>query len=200
MLNWIERKMLNRINKKMGIKVTKDNLLLAFNDDSGNGYYKFPSGMEMPVLRIAKLQEFLMWLMRGASREEYLRAIGIAEAALQDGIKNPKSAAKIGFVLQELKNRSEMVIHDELFYNIIAVQLVRHDEDPTKFNNEIHLQKVEDLKEMDKKDDTFFLHIQEFLAVFNLSNVGRVELETLMNVSRVTRQAMDKMESILSEK
>ena len=34
-----------------------------------------------------------------------------------------------------------MVLHDELFYNIIAVQLIRQDESPTEFNNEIHLQK-----------------------------------------------------------
>lgn len=200
MLNWIEKTTLRRINKKMGVKVTKDNLVLAFNDDEGNGYYKFPSNLEMPLSRLAKVQEYLMWLSRGVSKEEYLKAINAAKHGLEGGIKDGKGLAKIGFVLQELENRCEMVIHDELFYNIIACQLVRQDESPTEFNNEIQMQKVESFRDLDKKNDTFFLHIQEFLALFNLSNITKTKYETLMKGSQLSRQAMEKMLTSISKK
>lgn len=199
MLNWIEKKMLNRICKKMGVKVTKDNLIFAFHDLEGNGYYKFPKGLELPLSRIAKVQEYLMWLSKGVSQEEYLKALEIAEEAMNNGIKDAKGMAKIGFVLGELKERSKMVIHDELFYNIIACQMVRQDESVTEFNNEIHMQKVEAFKELDKINDTFFLNIQEYLTALNLSNITKTQYENLMSASVAIRKAMAAMESSLSE-
>jgi hypothetical protein len=108
--------------------------------------------------------------------------------------------AKIGFVLAELKERSNMVIHDELFYNVIAAQLVRQDESVTEFNNEIHMQKVAAFKELDRLNDTFFLNIQEYLEAFNLSNISKREFETLMTASLQVRVAMETMLSSLSEK
>ena len=200
MLSWIEKKMLAAICKKMGVTLTKDNLVLAFQDLDGNGYYKFPKGIEMPLSRLAKVQEYLMWMSRGVSKEEYHRALDIAEQAMNNGIKDVKGMAKIGFVLAELKERSNMVIHDELFYNVIAAQLVRQDESVTEFNNEIHMQKVAAFKELDRLNDTFFLNIQEYLEAFNLSNISKNEFDNLMTASLRVRVAMETMLSSLSEK
>ena len=141
-----------------------------------------------------------MWMSRGVSKDEYLRALGIAEEAMNNGIKDTKGMAKIGFVLGELKERCNMVIHDELFYNVIACQLVRQDESVSEFNNEIHLQKVEALRELDLKKDGFFLHIQEYLQAFSLSNISKAQYENLMKESKQIRIAMEKMLSTVSEK
>ena len=200
MLNWIEKKMLSRIHKKMSVKITKDNLILSFTDLDGNGYYKFPKGLELPLSRISKVQEFLMWLSKGISKDEYLKALDIAEQAMNNGIKDTKGMAKIGFVLAELKERSNMVVHDELFYNILAAQLIRQDEDVTQFNNDIHLQKVEAFKELDKLNDNFFLNIQEYLESLGLANITKFQYENLMSASVAIRKAMDKMLSSLQEK
>ncbi len=197
MLNWIERTILKRIHKKLSVKLTKENLTLAFTDLDGNGYYKFSKGLDLPISRIAKVQEYLMWLHKGVSVEEYISAIEIAEKGLEKGIADGKGLAKIGFILTELKNRSKMVIHDELFYNIIAAQIVRHDESVTDFNNDIHLQKVEAFKKMDKMDDSFFLNIQEFLTALNLQNISKTEYENLMSVSRIARKSLEEMKARL---
>lgn len=197
MLNWIERTILKRIHKKLSVKLTKENLTLAFTDLDGNGYYKFSKGLELPISRIAKVQEYLMWLHKGVSVEEYISAIEIAEKGLEKGIADGKGLAKIGFILTELKNRSKMVIHDELFYNIIAAQIVRHDESVTDFNNDIHLQKVEAFKKMDKMDDSFFLNIQEFLTALSLQNISKTEYENLMSASRIARKSLEEMKARL---
>lgn len=195
-----EKKFIGYLNKKNSIKLTKDNLVLSFYGDEGEGYYKFPKEVELPMVRNAKLQEYLMWLAKGVSQEEYIKAIEYAETGLEGGIKDGKGLAKIGFILHELKDRCKMVVHDELFYNIIAVQLIRGDEDPTSFNNEIQMQKVEAFKRLDKQDDAFFLNIQEFLGQLNLSNITRDQYEKLLKESRVVREAMEKMLSSLSER
>lgn len=191
MLNWIERTILKRIHKKLSIKLTKENLILAFTDLDGNGYYKFSKSLELPISRVAKLLEYMMWLHKGVTKEEYLSALEIAEKGIEKGISDGKGLAKIGFVLTELKNRTELVLHDELFYNILAVQHIRHDESVTNFNNEIHLQKVEAFKKLDSLDDSFFLNIQEFLQALNLQNITKTDYENLMTVSKIARQALE---------
>lgn len=193
MLNWIERYFQKRINKKLSIKLTTNNLTHQFTDDDGNAYYSFPKEVELPISRMGKLQEYLMWMAKGVSKEEYIKAIDYAETALINGLSDKKGVAKIGFVLHELKDRCNMVIHDELFYNIIAVQLIRDDESPSEFNNEIHIQKVEAFKKMDKKDDCFFLHIQELLGQLGLTNITKKNLDELLRESQVIREAMERM-------
>jgi len=193
MLNWIEKYWLKRINKKMSIKLTVNNLMHSFIDMDGNAYYSFPKEIEMPISRMAKMQEYLMWLAKGVSKEEYIKAIDYAESALIGGLKDSKGVAKIGFVLHELKDRCNMVLHDELFYNIIAVQLIRQDESPTEFNNEIHMQKVKAFKEMDLQDDAFFLCIQEYLMQLGYKDITKKNLEELIKQSQMVRQALERM-------
>lgn len=200
MLNWFDKWQLARINKKLGITITKNNLTLAFTGIDGHGYYKFPTGLDMPISRVSKLQEYLMWINKGSSRNEFEKALDVAEKGLEGGIRDGAGLAKIGYSLRELRNRMKMVIHDELFYNMIACQLVRGDESPTKFNHEIQMQKVQCIKRMDLTDDGFFLHIQQFLPLLNLSDISRMEYEVLMNLARQTRQVMDKqMTSLLAD-
>lgn len=193
MLNWIEAYFQRRINKKLSIKLTANNLVYAFTDDEGNAYYTFPKEIELPITRMGKLQEYMMWMAKGVSKEEYIKAIEYAETGLINGIKDGKSLARIGFILHELKDRCNMVIHDELFYNILAVQIIRHDESVTNFNNEIHLQKVEKLRELNSKDDSFFLSIQELLKHFGLSNITKQNLDKLLNESALLRAAIERM-------
>lgn len=191
--NLFEKRFIKYLNKKNAIKLTKDNLNLSFYDDEGRGYYKFSKDIELPMTRLAKLQEYLMWLSKGISKEEYVKALEFAKQGLEGGIKDGKGLAKIGFVLHELIDRSEMVIHDELFFNIIAVQLIRDDESPTEFNNEIQMQKVAAFKALNTKDDSFFLNIQEFLEQLNLSSITKNQLEKLLKESQVLRGAMERM-------
>jgi hypothetical protein len=173
--------------------MTVHNLSHSFTDDEGNAYYSFPKEIELPIARMGKLQEYLMWMAKGVSKEEYIKAIDYAEGALKNGLSDNKGVAKIGFVLHELKDRCNMVLHDELFYNIIAVQLVRHDESPSEFNNEIHLQKIEAFKQLDKKDDSFFLAIQELLNQLGLANITKKNLDELLKESAILRKAMERM-------
>lgn len=199
MLKWIfnryEKKFLQFLHKKNGIKLTKDNLTISFHDLDGNAYYKFPKGIELPLSRVSKMQEYMMWMQKGFDSKEYLEALDYAESGLENGIKDGKGLSKIGFILGQFRERTKMIIHDELFYNIIAIQVIRHDESVTDFSNDIHMQKVEMFKKMNKADDTFFLATQEYLEAFGLLNTTKSQLDKLLHESRVLRESLSKLVS-----
>lgn len=188
-----EKAFLAYLHKKNGTTLTKANLNFAFNDLSGNGYYKFGKDQSIPMSRMGKLHEYIKWLSAGVTGDELDLLMDQADKALSEGLKTGKNAAKIGFVISEIKDRKNMVVHDELFYNIIAVQIIRHDESITEFNNEIQMQKVAEFRKLNTENDTFFLNIQEYLRALNWSNITIEELRSLLLGSEVHREATAKM-------
>lgn len=198
-----EKGFLNYLHKKNGTKLTKDNLSFSFFDLDGNGYYKFPSDLALPMARLGKLHGYTKWLSSGVDGKELDIMLDNIDKALTEGIKTGKNAAKIGFVVSQLKERKTMIVHDELFYNIIAIQIIRHDESPVKFNQEIHQAKVEAFRKLNESNDTFFLNISEYLKALNWSNITKEELVTILLGSETHRKAeremMEKLFENLSE-
>lgn len=189
----LEKGFLNYLLKKNGSKFTKDNLMFSFNDLNGNAYYSFPKEVELPIIRLGKLQEYYTWLSAGITGDELEKMVDECDKALSNGLKDGKGIAKIGFFLNEIKDRKNMCIHPELYYNMLAVQLIRHDEKVNDFNNDIQMQKVEAFKEMDKHSDSFFLHTQQLLKALNLSNITRERLHEMFKESLIRIKAMHEM-------
>ncbi len=188
-----EKEFLVYLHKKNGTKLIRENLSFAFNDLEGNGYYKFDKDLSLPMARLGKLHEYLKWLSAGITGDELDVLLDLADKALTDGLKTGKNASKIGFILSEIKDRKNMVVHDELFYNIIACQIIRHDENITEFNNEIQMQKVAAFRRLNEENDTFFLNIHEYLKALNWSTITTDELKTLLIGSVTHRQATAKI-------
>lgn len=180
LFNIFEKKFIKHLLKKNAVGFTKENLTFSFHDLDGNSYYSFPKDVALPVVRLGKLQEFYTWLSAGVTGEELEKMIDAADKALTNGLKDQKGVAKIGFILSELKDRKNMVLHPELYYNIIAAQTIRHDEKINEWNNEIQMQKVDAFKLMDKESDTFFLATHELLLQLNSSSITRTQLQNLL--------------------
>lgn len=185
-----EKGFLKYLLKKNGTKLTKDNLVFNFCDLDGNMYYSFSKEVELPIVRLGKLQEYYTWLSAGITGDELERMVDECDKALSNGLKDGKGLSKIGFFLSEIKDRKNMCIHPEIYYNMLAVQLIRHDEKVNDFNNDIHLQKVEAFKLLDKENDSFFLQTQQYLKALNLSNITREKLQEMFKESLVRIRAM----------
>lgn len=159
--------------KKVVTSIPHSKLELCFTDSNGKKYYKFPEQMSLPVERFGKLQEFMMWMSAGLTSVELDTLLDEADKALMDGLMQKKNAAKIGFVITQIRERKTMVIHTELLYNFLAVQVIREDEPTEFFNNAIHLEKIEQFKEETKGGKTydFFLRIglKKLNDLFNMS-------------------------------
>lgn len=148
-------------------------LELCFIDSAGNKYYKFPESMSLPVERFGKLQEFMMWMSASLTPAEFDALIDEGEKALMTCMTDKKGFSKIGFVFTMMKERRQMVVHTELLYNFLAIQVVRQDELAEHFNNAIQIEKVEQFKKetADGKTYDFFLRIglKKLNDLFNMS-------------------------------
>lgn len=165
--NWFKQK------KEVKTSIPHAKLEYCFSDSLGVKYYKFPESMSLPLERFGKLQEFMMWMSSGITSTELDGLLDEADKALTEGLLQKKNAARIGFILSEIRDRKNMVIHTELLYNFLAVQVIREDEAPEFFNNSIQMEKVERFKDETKNGKTydFFLRIglKKLNDLFNMS-------------------------------
>ena len=169
MIKWISK----YFRPKVSSGIPHSKLELCFTDSCGYRYYKFPEAMSLPLERFGKLQEFMMWMSAGLTSVELDMLLDEADKALTDGLMQKKNAARIGFVLSQIRDRKTMVIHTELLYNFVAVQVIRQDESPDHFNNAIHIEKIDQFKEETKDGNTYFffheLGLKKLNDLFNMS-------------------------------
>lgn len=190
----LEKGFIKYLLTKNGNKITKDNLTFKFFDLDGNAYYEFPKDTALPIDRVAEMKKLVMWLSSGMEGKELDELLEAMDKALTEGIKQGKGgAAKVGYMIHEMRERKKMVIHDELFYRFIAIHFVRGDESPNEYSPKIQAEKVEAFKKLNKLDDAFFLNIQQYLSVLSLSNITHEELLRLLNDSIIRREAVRKM-------
>ena len=175
----------------------------AYTDGAGQRYYRFPDTMHLPIERFGKMKEFMMWMASGITPAELDKLIEFGENALEEGMKakGSKSAGKIGWLLQELRDRRKLIIHTELLYNFLACQWVREDEDPTLFSNEIQMQKVEQFKqEVAGKDSFFFFQQRELKIVYDRLNLSQAEWTAYWEDSLIKQLALKEMLQSYSSK
>lgn len=153
--------------------IPAESLEYVFTDSLGIKYYKFSENASLPIERFGKLQEYMMYMSAGITASELDLLLDEADKALTDGLTQKKNAAKIGFIISQIRERKNMVIHTELLYNFLAIQVIREDEKPEHFNNQIHLEKIEQFKLETEKGNTynFFLKtgLQKLNALFKMS-------------------------------
>lgn len=159
--------------------VTLKELSYAFSTEKK--YYRFPSSMALPVPRYGKLQEYLMYMSARLTAENIDLLINKGIEVIENGIKNDNGASKVAAILHQLGDRNDKIIPHQLIYNFLAVQYVREDEDPKVFNNEIHMEKVDDL--MANSDNSFFFRLPELKKLLNLTTMSETEWKTYVSES-----------------
>ena len=181
-------------------RIDKKNLEYRFHDSDGKVYYGFPESLPLPLERWGKLKDFLMYMNIGLSGEEFKQLVDVAEQNWISYIKSGKNAAKVGYIFQELKNRNNVVMHTELLYNYLAVQLIREDEDVETFNNEIHMEKVTQFKkESANGKHYFFFQKPELKKLHEFWNFTQEEWNKFWTESEIQQKMLqESLNTILS--
>ena len=144
-------------------KVTHKHLTPVMMDEHGRTYYEFPDPMSLPMIRAFKKEEFLEW-MASSLTQDMLQTLAknmrtsLAEA-LQNANKPETYSKKISAVLvmiDELENRKEKIIPFDLVINFLCAQIVREDEDPNEWNEQIHIEKCQYFAERQSDYQFFF--------------------------------------------
>lgn len=174
--------------------VTLKELSYAFS--TSKKYYRFPSNMAMPTSRYGKLQEYLMYMSARLTAENIDLLINKGIEIIEKGIENDNGASKVAAILYQLGDRNDKIIPHQLIYNYLAVLYVREDEDPKIFNNEIHMQKVDDL--MANSDNSFFFRLPELRKLFDLTTMSESEWQTYVSGSESQQRILKEVLKIYS--
>lgn len=174
----------------------------AMTDSNGMNYSKYPQDAIIPVERWGKINEYMMWMSAGLTSTELDKLLAVAEEAIADGLKkDTRNIAKISTVINQIRERKNMVIHTELFYNYVAVQLVREDEKPDEFNNEIQLQKVEQFKKEVAQGNCYDFFFSIGLSKLNsLMSMSKQEWEQFWISSQQEQQLLNQAVKVLQSK
>jgi hypothetical protein len=180
-----------------GDKLTLEKALV---DLDGKVYYRFTgSSTIMPLERMGKMQDFLTMMSAGLDATELEALIDIANNELALALAGKKAdVLKIGAVLNQIKERQSMILHDQLLWQFMAVQLVREDEPASQFVQKIHDEKIEALQLLYyKNDDYSFFHNPELKLLSDLLRSSQEDLQMLLMNSIREREILKKKISLL---
>lgn len=166
-------------NKPIGF----EDLQYAFTDYDGKKYYSFQS-LTIPPTREGKKNEYIMWLSAGVTAEQQNELLDLAEAAIEDGVIKMKdkkrfNVVKLAAIIQELRQRQN-VNNAEVIYNILAVTLVREDESPSKFDEDIQEQKVKQFAKDAAGENRFFFAMPELNRYFGSLSISKENWESIL--------------------
>lgn len=140
----IKKLQFNEQSKKPGF----EKLSFIFRDSEGKDYYKYANDFEIPILRKGELERVLLEIESGLSASELGRILKAMKDALSEtkGDRFVPNIAKIGFLIEEMENRKEMLVHPELLFEVAAILYIREDEDPAIVDRQILSEKIVQLK------------------------------------------------------
>lgn len=180
-----------------GEKVSMEKALV---DLDGKVYYRFTgSSTIIPLERMGKMQDFLTMMSAGLDEKELTALIDVANGELALALAGKKAdVVKIGAVLSQIKERQQMILHDQLMWQFMAVQLIREDEPAAKFVQKIHDEKVEALQQLYyQHPDYAFFQTPELRLLNELLRCSPQDWETLLVSSIRERDRLKRMISYL---
>lgn len=176
-----------------GDKLTMEKALV---DLDGKVYYRFTgSSTIIPLERMGKMQDFLTMMSAGLDEKELTALIDVANNELALAMAGKKAdVIKIGAVLSQIKERQQMILHDQLMWQFMAVQLVREDEPAARFVQKIHDEKVEALQQLYyQHPDYAFFQTPELRLLNDLLKSSPQDWEILLLNSIRERDRLKKM-------
>ena len=172
-------------------------------DTNGLYWYEMTDSLNISLERYAKLQKFIVIWNRNLNSQELNELIDEANTCLEDGISKVASgkrmnAIKIASILNEIKSRQETIRPFEIMADLLAVQMIREDENPSVFDNIIHLEKKAYIQDCSKKKDPFFIHSTIFKGLTNSLLILKENFEEYLKESEAIKIAHQRTRELLA--
>lgn len=114
-----------------------------FTDSQGRRYYSYLNDYDIPIVRFGQFKRYLKELANGMDRDEVDLFIAAMKVAVN---KTPPAMDKVGFILNEMELRNEMLLCEEVMFNMVAALYIREDQHPGKWDEETEQVKAQYLK------------------------------------------------------
>lgn len=160
---------------------------LAYTDRQNRRYYQYPDMLDMCVHRKGEIDKCLMEL-RYSTHSDVLEALKDATNAHKRGSMQP-DIVKIGFLVNEITDRSELLLSSDILFKICANTLIREDENPYVVDDEILIEKITTFKAEIKQGGLHgFFQSVGLLRLIGLSNIMPHELTKYMNAYNLNQE------------
>jgi hypothetical protein len=131
---------------KPELSPVKDKLIHLFKGSDGRDYYGFKVDSDLPLARFEVQLMLLEHMRAGMTGEEITTILDNIDMLVAEMVKasdkdRPSYGAKIGTMTTIARARMSNSLHHELLLSMAAIWVVRDDEDPIKYNQDIHDQK-----------------------------------------------------------
>jgi hypothetical protein len=163
-----------------------ETLHFVFRDEDGRGWYTFNDSFDVYMKRKVEIDAKLIELSAQLSKREVTDIIAAMKKAFNGGVK--PDLAMIGFLIIEIEKRSEMLVHEEIMYDLLALHYIREDEDPAKVDPEVHTQKVGYLRESGNM--AFFFDNRTLMELLPWVSGLEKHLQELLKDTRVEVQGL----------
>lgn len=174
----------------------RENMKYAFNDSEGNQYYYFPSQGDYPLVMSEKLDELFAQLMAKLPNEESDAVWEkIGEILTSDKLKNEKKVQEVLYWCEAVKNRRRVNLDAHILMQIAALIYIRQDENPMKYNQELHMLKYKQFM----KDATEGGYLYDFFQKAGLSRYIPIEIRTAEGWQKFMVEYLKKVEALNSE-
>jgi hypothetical protein len=184
----------NSQSKKSGF----ENMQKAFVDSNGKIHYVPNNDFDYPVNRIKEIHKRLKRIDSGLSDPELDRCFAVIKKALNGG-KNP-DLGMIGFVIAEMETRKDIWIHEELWFDVLALKYIREDEKPYIVDMTIHLEKVAQFRKDSQGGLYDFFYKMGLMKSIPFLQKLESDWDLYMDESIATLKAREKMyEAYLTE-
>lgn len=155
-------------------------LNFVFVDGNNLSWYEYPEGMGNPIERLSYNLQAYEYLTARMSPEMFDNAVDGANELLAKG-----KTIEAGAILVRAKTIKDEVVPTDVLINLIATDLVREDEDPSKHNQTIHQEKCNYLKEVIERGDSFFFQLNAVKDLSKRFKISNGDWKPLLNAFQV---------------
>lgn len=166
---WINQLVTERLNAYDG-KADLELVFVLTDQPRPNHYYRYTDDSKMPLDRFGQLQDHLIAMNSGLSRPEIDMLVTLFEKNheafmnMAAGKLRTKPLSEMGFLIGEIKERKNLILHPDIFEDIVATLYLREDEIGEPFNQKIHDQKKVAFQEAKKKGRLDPFHLKGLSA------------------------------------
>lgn len=182
-------------------------MTFAFTGDDGHAYYAWQNFGEMPLNRVKGIEAIMLMIDRRMSDQDVNKIADQIQSNVQDGIISSKTkeekadaAAKVMVLTNELKYRAKDIIPEDLYYDLAAHCVVRDDESPVMMDRQIHVQKLNMLRDAGQRGASFFLSMPMFSDLLGASLTTEAGLMRLLPKWRQRKERQAMVETVISSK
>jgi hypothetical protein len=169
-------------------------LEFAFRSQNGDNIYLWPDKKPLPLERLSEMLKIQEFISAGVDGELLKAYIDEAEILISKGLNDPKVCAQLAALLQTLKMRSSAFPHKDLLLNYAAIWLIHETEDPFKFDELIHKEKIAMFHKDCKAMGSYFFFAMTGLGyITRWLSVSELELNQLLVGAEQNRKKMDQM-------